>query len=157
MTTTTVPMSHYCSASSAADRITRWDAEVCIYENGYMEETTLCPVCNSWVTIAIDMETIAQTETTSRWIAHDDNVIYGVGDSAEMARADARQWLDNDEEAVANLLCVRASELLYNEVVQHGGDCVFMITRQYSDEGRIIKRIDFAVTKEEWECLIDEE
>jgi len=56
MTIITVPMSHYCSASSEADRITKWDAEVCIYANGYMEEMTDCPACGSTVSVAIDEE-----------------------------------------------------------------------------------------------------
>jgi hypothetical protein len=48
-TTLLVPMSHYCVASSAFDRINRWDADARTYENGYAEETTQCPACGSWV------------------------------------------------------------------------------------------------------------
>ena len=55
---TTVPMSHFCSASSEGDRITKWDAEVGIYENGYMDETTTCPACGSTVSVAIDEELV---------------------------------------------------------------------------------------------------
>jgi len=54
MTPITVPMSHYCSASSEADRITKWDAKVYISKHGYMEETTTCPACGSTVSVAID-------------------------------------------------------------------------------------------------------
>jgi hypothetical protein len=51
-----VSMSHYCPASSEANRITEWDAEINIYENGYMDETTDCPACGSTVSVAIDEE-----------------------------------------------------------------------------------------------------
>ena len=84
-----------------------------------------------------------QSQTESRWIAHDENVIYGIGNSAETARQDAREWLD-DHEDVAELLCVQASELLYHRVRNDGGDCVFVITRLPSNGFE-----PFAVTKEE--------
>jgi hypothetical protein len=51
-----VQMSHYCAASWEANRIAKWDAKVCIYENGYMDEVTTCPACGSTVSLAIDKD-----------------------------------------------------------------------------------------------------
>jgi hypothetical protein len=85
------------------------------------------------------------SQTEPRWIAHDNDRIWGVGNSAINAQDDAKKWL-NDQQALEKLVCVKSSETLYQKVLQYGGDCAFVITRPQSNTFE-----PFAMTVEEEE------
>lgn len=57
------------------------------------------------------------------YIAHDNNAIYGVGDTPNGARADARQWVDAD----APLTVTRCTDTLARRVRAAGGDVAWTV------------------------------